>query len=238
MIEIRTAVDTNGTWFCAKDVFASLNLAWNGHSSIKSLVNTDATVAKVVTPVGGHTCKLNQIVLSESGVKKVCKLHNIKLSTVSHLFNSVVAKDTSTNEEIKKLQKTIDELKVVVAQLLTKDAKTKISLPLTGKTGKVETAISQAEARKMVRKTVEDYAKVKADALNIVDPQKRSMFYDLTYKALYTEYMKRTSKHVDLKKLAEIKSKDTNSRVSALQVAEQLGVANELLTLATTLYNK
>jgi hypothetical protein len=237
IMSIRKAVDTTEILVSAKDLFEEFGLPWNGHSSVKDLSSTEAKTARVPTKVGNKTCRLNQITLTEAGVQKLCKKHKRAYAKYQSLFSAPVRaqKDVNAEKEIARLNKTIEQLKNVVANLLNKSQTSKNSLSLKGKSVKVENTKLQAQARKEVRKVVEDYAKAQSDAAGLVNPDQRSIFYDLTYKSLYTEYQKRTPKHIDLKGLAEQKSK-TGNKVSALQVAEQLGLAVELLSLAKSLF--
>lgn len=63
--EVRTAHDENGEpWFCAKDVFETLTITWNGETSLKNLPENWKGVLKFYTPGGEQSA----LFINEPGV--------------------------------------------------------------------------------------------------------------------------------------------------------------------------
>jgi hypothetical protein len=235
MANVRTVKEGKTTYYVVNDLLSAFNLtkgkAFKGIPS----TTTGLKYANVPTKVGNATQGVRHTVVSASLAKRIAK--NNKVTNTESVFgtvatSNVVAKQT---KQVDRLTTAVTNLKVVVAQLLTKGNMAKNSLQLKGKSANVNNDPKQAEARKAVRKLVEAYAEKKADELNITDSKQRSIFYDVTYKTLYAEYKRLTPTHVDLKILAESKE-NKDKKVSALQVAEQLGLATELLQLARSIY--
>src|ERR1019366_6327910 len=90
-----------------------------------------------------------------------------------------------TTKQVEKLQATVNDLKLVVAKLLTKQTTSKNNLQVGSTSATlVKSDPIQAQARKQVRQLVQDYASDRANDLGITGDS-RSIFFDLSFKALY-----------------------------------------------------
>jgi len=236
-MKLKTKIQNKKKWYCAKDLFNTLGKKW--HSSILDRYDVAAsnrTMVQFPTKVGNKTCQIFGTAIDQIGVDKILDELGTTLSTSS---NSVSSKrsENSSSTQLDKMSRTIDDLKVILSQLvITKGNDKKITLPESAKNVSITNDPIQAEARKQIRATCEEYAKKRASDYGITDSEQRRIFFDLTYKALYTRYKEITINHTDLQELAHERSKIVGHKVSALRVAEQLGLAVELLQLANKIY--
>jgi len=223
---IKTKTKRDSIVYCAKDVFTALNLPYKGISSIEA---AGATAVKCAFPtkVGTATAQITQYALSPTMVKRIAK-HNGR--NTDKIFG------TNPDKEVSKLNQTVQKMKAVLAQLLTKENKARKLLPVSGVSVKVTKADPlQAQARRMIRDIVQEYASNRANELSIIGDG-RSIFFDLSFKALYDAYKEQTKTKIDLKAIADKETKDTGNKVSGLQIAERLGLAVELLAFTKSFY--
>lgn len=230
---IRTTKDINGdTLYAAKQVFETLGIPYNGHKSATE-VSSGFRYFDVKTRVGNHEQRIPQYVVTEAGVKELCKKY--KQSTLLFGFQT---KSKSADKEVAAMQKTVNDLKTVVSKLLTQGQPQVKSSTNKGKSVKVKANDPlQIEARKQIRELVQDYASKRADELGITESDSRRIFYDLSFKALYNAYKLSTKNKLDLKALADVETNKTGVKTSGLIIAERLGLAIELLQFAKSFYN-
>jgi hypothetical protein len=232
-MSIRSTEVGGKTYYSAKQVFEMLGLKYKGYTS-SSEVSSGFQYIAIPTKVGDHEQHIDQYAVDESGLKELCK--RSKKSAAS-LFG-FKTKSYSADKEVAAMQKTVDDLKNVVAQLLTKDQpKVKSS---TKKQKSVTIKVNdplQIEARKQIRELVQDYASKRADELGITEGEPRRIFYDLSFKALYNAYKLSTKNKLDLKALADAETEKTGVKTSGLVIAERLGIAIELLKFTKSFYN-
>ena len=207
---------THTEWYEAKNVFTKLGLKYDS-----------CKLSHVA--VENKTADNKHYYLNMDGINELCKRYDVK-----NRFTKTVS---SNDKQVDKLARDVEGLKVVMAQLVMQAPdEAKNSLQLKTKCGSVKNDPLQAQARLEVRKICEDYALGRAASMGITDVQSKAIFFDLAYKALYTQF-KQTNK-TDLKALADKQSQETGRTVTALQVAEDLGLAVELLQLAKKIYSK
>ena len=232
-MSIRTTKDINGeTLYAAKQVFETLGIPYNGYKSATE-VSSGFRYFDVLTKVGSHEQHVPQYVITEAGVRELCKKYKANTSLFGFSTKSV-----SADKEVAAMQKTIGDLKNVVAKLLTKDQPKVKSSTNKGKSAKVKANDPlQIEARKQIRELVQDYASNRADELGITESDSRRIFYDLSFKALYNAYKLSTKNKIDLKALADAETNKTGIKVSGLVIAERLGIAIELLQFTKAFYN-
>lgn len=226
--KLRTITDKGTTFYSAKDVFAKLGLSFRGVESLPSGVKF--TYAGVPTQVGTRVIGVQSIVLDQTSVEKLCTKLNRDVSIFKFKTKAVSAK------AVQKLEKQVQDLKGVVAKLLTKDSGN--GKTSTGRTKPVKVIANdplQAEARKQIRELVQEYAGKRADELGY-SIEDRRIFFDLSFKALYNTYRDNDFDQIDLKDLADKETVRTGKKVSGLQMAEKLGVAVDLLEVAKNLY--
>lgn len=221
MTNIKKETKENKTYYSAKDVFTALGLRWKGIASAPRGVKPEYT----------KLLGTNQYVLDEANIRTLCKL-NKKSVNLFGFATDVVKVD----KEVTKLKETVQSLKVVVAQLLTKDAGKTKSLSIKGKCAKIRPQDPlQVQARRQVRQIVQDYASARANELKITGDDRR-IFFDLSFKALYVAYREQSQNKTDLKELADKETETTGTKVSGLQIAEKLGLAIELLQFTKAFY--
>lgn len=219
------------TAYPAKQVFTQLGLKWRGADSVAELPKSHWSQKPLATKVGDRTIHVKQYALSEAGVKALCKKHN------KSVFGFEAAPSKDTSKQVKKLEKTVSDMKVVLSKLLTDGSTGKITLPTKGVSAKlVKNDPLQVQARQQVRQLVQDYASARANDLGITDDSRR-LFFDLSFKALYNAYKESTPNKIDLKALADEQTAK-GTKVSGLQIAERLGLAIELLQFAKAFYKQ
>lgn len=219
----------NRVLYCAKDVFNTLGVKYRGAESFKGLEAGFATT-KFLTKVGKHDSLISQYALDEAGVREICTRLG-KSPTLVGLKPAAV----DTSKEIAAMKQTINDLKNVVAQLLTQNDAAEKTLKTDSKTVKViKDDKLQIEARKQTREIVQDYASKRATELGITEGDSRRIFFDLSFKALYNAYKLATN--IDLKAMADTETADTGNKVSGLQIAERLGRAIDLLQFTKAFY--
>lgn len=210
------------TLYSANQVYNALGLNWRGRRSLPSGVVADYDTVDGV----------NQYLLSEQGIKNVCKTNKKDAS----IFGFSTKKSADNTKQINKLESTIHDMKVVLAQILTANSSSRNCLPVKGISARlIKFDPLQVQARRQIREIVQDYASKRANELGITDDSRR-LFFDLSFKALYNAYKDKTPNKIDLKAIADKETEDTSNKVSGLQIAERLGLAIELLQFTKSFY--
>jgi len=222
--------------YCAKDLFTVIGKPWKGGSTLdKYGVDSEYDWLPVIVGKAKNASAVTHLFIDQEGVDKILNSVTTKVNLSN--FVSAKPKDQTASKQVEKLEKTVDDLKVVLAQLVIKKNNDTSGLSFGTNSAKVKHDPIHAEARREVREICENYAASRAKDYGIEDSEKRRIFYDLTYKALYTKYKEVTQNHTDLQDLARQRTKIVGHKVSALEVAEQLGLTVELLQLARKIYN-
>lgn len=241
MKTIRNKSLNGKVWYSAKDVYSRLGLNWDGVMKARYTRDIDyGNFSSITLPKknGNKTIEAVQYALNVEGIKQLCNAAKVNYN--KKFADIAVVKPQDVDQmakELRSLEKTVDDLKVLLSQSLIAANFTKKELKLATTSVKLTNDPLQYQARVKIRELVNEYAERRADQMGIIDPEKRRIFYDLTYKALYNKYKELTKNKTDLKKLAEEKTRLTGNKVSALQIAEQTGVAVDLLHLAENLFN-
>jgi hypothetical protein len=245
MKNIRTTIaqTENGPtkFYCAKDVCKAINAGWHA-GSLTGVTGENKCYMNITTPrkLKGkrHTAMQKHTVLSEAGVEELCKAKGVNNPLIMTKLNA--SETDKSAKTVAELTAQVGELKKVVAAVtvLGPNTNTGVKEVIKARTGDdvLDAAIANAQARKEIRVICEEKATQLVTARGIKDGEDRQFYFDLTYTALYAEFKNRHENGIDLiaeaAKLAEARKK----KISALQAAEILGHAVDLLALAKTLF--
>ncbi len=232
MSTIRTSKEIGGrVLYCAKDIFAKLGVKYRGAESLRGLDAGWATTA-FRTVVGTKTAMLSQYALEYAAIQELCK----RFGKEEKIFGFKPTVDAASQKQLDKLNGTVSDLKTVIAGMLAPITGSVIKLKAKGSSATIiKNDPLQIEARKQIRELVQSYAAKRAEQLGITG-ESRSILFDLTYTALYGAYKKHTSNKIDLKKRADERSEASGKKVTGLVMAQELGVAIELLQFAKAFY--
>lgn len=217
MNTIHTVTQGNKTLYKASDVFNAIGAYWGGKSSLNGFTKNHFTsVTGPVKSAGGKVSTNCFYALTEKGVEKLCKKHDVTNPLITSVLSST--EQVQTNSEVEKLKREMAALKSVFAATLTKT--------LQNQPGEIR--IIDPNHRVQIRNLVGNFAKTKAAELNVTRTADMGIFYDLSFKKLYDTY--KQERDFDIKSAAD------DQGISGLQLAEEYGIIDDLLEVATELF--
>jgi hypothetical protein len=218
--------ETGEALYNASDICKSVSLPWNGRRSLpdKLKPNKDFRFIKSALAINDNTStKVKHYVMTEAGVNKLCKIKKVE-NPLKKINTLKTAEDVTQHNEIKDLREKFGLLCNVVANLLIGK---KVDFAQDNAT--IIDPVPEIPARVQLRQICVDKAKALAAAHGITDSCDMGVYYEMVFNLLYTKYKQQTQ--IDLKNLA--KQKNT----TGLQIADDLGLMDNLLTFAKTNLN-
>lgn len=137
-------------------------------------------------------------------------------------------------QELSRVMRELDDMKVVLGEVLTEGRNPKKGLISKTVSAKVKNSVLQETARNQLHEICTEYARNLAKGIG--SGTNPNIFYDLTWNTLYSKFKKHSPNRIDIKARADKQSTKLGHKVSALQVAQEQGLAIELLKLAKELF--
>lgn len=228
-------------WICAKDLFSHLGLKWNGNRSISFLPNSMVRPQQIVTKVSTFTCRVNHTMISSKGLERILSHYNVRKTTAGHVRN-IITKALASSEvrrQMKTVHNEVNDLKALTVQETIMPLLNPSANDLRFKTRHSKFDITKEnEATFHIRQLVSNFAQRIAARYQVTDKKKMSVFYNLTFRALYAKFQEATRGKVDLLKMAEIAADRslTHKHASVLQLAAKTGFTTDLLQLASVAF--